>query len=81
MVLYENGKSFVDPTLYNLRTEELHKVKILNKDGFKHANIIIPLHIKDGQAFEKVENIIATTYNLIDNNVTTTKLEKNQIFH
>lgn len=81
LVLYENGKSFVDPTSYKLRTEEQHKVKILNKDGFKHANITIPLYIKDNNAFEKIENIIATTYNLIDNNVTTTKLEKDQIFN
>lgn len=80
LVLYEHGKSFVDPTFYNLRTDEQHKIKILNKEGFKYANITIPLYIKDGNTYERVENIIATTYNLVDNEVTTTKLEKEQIF-
>ena len=41
LVLYEYGKSHVDPSSYKLRTEEKHKIKILNQEGFKNANISI----------------------------------------
>tara|TARA_R110002050_G_scaffold300836_1_gene473993 strand:- start:5193 stop:7160 length:1968 start_codon:yes stop_codon:yes gene_type:complete len=80
LVLYEYGKSHVDPSSYKLRTEEKHKIKILNQEGFKNANISIHLYKSDNNRYEKVENIIASTYNLIDGEVIITKLDESNIY-
>ena len=80
LVLYEYGKSHVDPSSYKLRTEEKHKIKILNQEGFKNANISIHLYKSDNNRYEKVENIIASTYNLIDGEVIITKLDGSNIY-
>ncbi|OEK08101.1 hypothetical protein A8C32_01180 [Flavivirga aquatica] len=34
IVIFEEGKSYVHTGDYDLRTEEKHKIKILNKEGF-----------------------------------------------
>ncbi len=79
LVLYEYGNSFVSKSEYDLRTEEKHKIKILNREGFDNANIVIHLY-KSGNREETVKNIIATTYNLIDGEVIKTNLQKKDIF-
>ncbi|WMI65474.1 DUF3857 domain-containing protein [Aestuariibaculum sp. YM273] len=79
LVLYESGKSYVSPSDYKLYTEEKHKIKIFNKEGFDHANITINLYHSDRNSFEQVEDIIATTYTLDGDQVITTKLNKKDI--
>ncbi len=80
LVLYEKGNSYVDKNDYDLRTEEKHKIKILTKEGFENANVTIYLYKSDNNKFEKVENIMASTYNLIDGEVITTKIDKSNIY-
>ncbi|MEL0456768.1 DUF3857 domain-containing protein [Flavobacteriaceae bacterium SZ-1-7] len=80
IVLYEFGNSFVDENDYKLHTEEKYKIKIFNKEGFENATITIPLREKDNNSFDKIENIVATTYNLEGEKVTTTKLNKENIY-
>ncbi len=79
LVLFETGKSYVDKNDFDLKTEVKHKVKILNREGFRKANITIYLY-KTKDRKETVKNIIATTYNLIDGRIVTTKLKKKNIF-
>ncbi|UKM64467.1 DUF3857 and transglutaminase domain-containing protein [Flavobacteriaceae bacterium GSB9] len=80
LVLYEYGSSHVDGREYDLRTEEKHKVKIFNKDGFDHATVTLYLYKTDGNHFEQVKDIVGTTYNLEGDNVVKTKLDKNNIY-
>ncbi|MFI1773239.1 transglutaminase domain-containing protein [Thalassobellus citreus] len=80
LVLYEKGNSYVDEREYDLRTQEKHKIKILNKEGFNHANVTIYLYKSDNNKYEEVEDIMASTYNLIDGEVVITKLDKKNIY-
>lgn len=79
LVIYEVGNSYIEKDNYNLKTEIKRKLKILNRNGFKQANIVIPLYKKDNNA-EKISDITATTYNIENGKVTQVKLEKSAIF-
>ncbi|TXG39308.1 DUF3857 domain-containing protein [Seonamhaeicola maritimus] len=79
IVIYEYGNSYVDKNEYDLRTEEKHKIKILNKEGFNNATVAIYLY-KSKSYSEKVEDIKGTTYNKIDGTVVKTPLNKKDIF-
>lgn len=79
LVIYEYGKSYVHKEKYNLRTQEKYKIKILNQEGFKAANITIYLY-QNKDSKELINNLTATTYNLIDGKVTSTKLGDDAIF-
>lgn len=79
LVLYEYGNSYFDSNEYILKTEEKHKIKIFNREGFDKANITLYLFNNSNRS-ERVKNIVATTYNLVDGKVTTTKLKKSNIF-
>ena len=80
LVIFEEGNSYIDDKSFKLVTEIKRKVKIFNKKGFDHANIEIYLH-KTKKYKEKVKNIIATTYNLVDGNLKKDILSKDQIFN
>ncbi len=81
LVIYEYGKSYIDQNSFNLITEIKRKVKILNREGFNHANVEVGLYNNDrGDSKEKISNISATTSNIEGGNIIRTKLEKNQIF-
>ena len=79
LVIYEQGNSYYDNKEYKLKTEIKRKVKIFNNKGYKHATVEIFLY-KDKSNKEKVENIIATTYNLNDNSINFTKIKEEDIF-
>ena len=79
LIIYKLGNSFVDRHDYALRTEVQQKIKILNKEGFNKANISIHLYNNDDSK-QKVEKIIATTYNLVNGNVIKTQLLEKDIF-
>ncbi|MFD1613665.1 DUF3857 domain-containing protein [Gelatiniphilus marinus] len=79
LVLFEHGNSYIDNNDYTLKTEEKRKIKILNREGFNKANVTIYLYNNDNRK-EKVKNIVATTYNLVNGKVTTTKLKEVDIF-
>lgn len=80
LVIYEEGNSYIDKETFKLVTKIKRKVKIFNKKGFEQATLEIYL-FKNKNNQEKIKDIIATTYNLIDNQVKTAKLNKNQIFN
>lgn len=79
LVIYDYGNSYVDQEDFDLKTEIKRKVKILNREGFEKATVTIHLY-ENTKAAQKVKNIVATTYNLIDNNIVTTKLDRKDIF-
>lgn len=65
--IYEDGYSrFQSGGDYNLLTDYKAKVKILNKEGFDHANIEIRL-LKGNSGKEKLHDLKAVTY-YIENN-------------
>ena len=79
VVLYEFGNSFVDKNTFKLKTKIKKKLKILNRNGFDKATETIYLYNNSNRK-EKVYDIIATTHNLENGEVTTTKLSESQIF-
>ncbi|MCB4800179.1 DUF3857 domain-containing protein [Neotamlana laminarinivorans] len=81
LVLYEQGNSYFDRHDYVLTTKEKHKLKILNNQGFDHATIEVYLYSeKSDSDKEKIEDIIATTYNIENNEVIATKLSEENIY-
>ncbi|OUS00722.1 hypothetical protein A9Q86_08150 [Flavobacteriales bacterium 33_180_T64] len=79
LVIYEIGRSFVDRETFLLKTEIKKKLKILNRNGFEKATETVYLYVKNGKK-EKVSKIKATVYNIENDKVTRTKLDKNSIF-
>lgn len=60
--IYEKGLSrFKNGGSYGILTDYAAKMKVLNKEGFDHANIEIPLY-KNGSKKERIKNLKATTY-------------------
>jgi transglutaminase-like putative cysteine protease len=55
------------------------KIKILNKNGFNHGNIVIPLRIHK-EIDDEVEELRATTYNFSSGVMTRIELDKKNIF-
>jgi hypothetical protein len=64
---------------FSLVFKKRTRIHILNKNGYNQADIEIPLWMS-GNAIEKLEELKATTYNLVNGAVTETKLEKSNVF-
>lgn len=81
VVLYEIGDSYIqgdhDKGL-QLHMMKSMKIKILKSAGIKYADIEIPYYIEGDR--DLVTDIEAVTYNFVDGKLTTTKLEKRNIF-
>lgn len=78
--IYESGYSRYEKRAdFNLVTDYAAKIKILNEKGYENASVKIWLR-KSDNAKEKVSNITATTYNLNNGNIETTKLSADHIF-
>lgn len=79
--IYEEGftrfQNFGD---YNLITDYTAKIKILNKNGFDHASIEIPLYKNENGKKEKIHDIKAVTYNLVNDKVRSVQLEPSKIY-
>lgn len=74
--IYEKGFSrFEKDEGFDLVTDYEAKVKILDKEGYDFATIQINLYKE-----EKVKDIVAKTYNIVDGKKTITKLNESQIF-
>lgn len=78
-VIYEEGDSYVNRGDYDLESEIRRKIKILNKEGFSNGNVEIYLYNNDSD-YEKVEDIIAATYNFVDGEVVKTELQEKDIY-
>ncbi|WP_158849879.1 DUF3857 domain-containing protein [Algibacter sp. L1A34] len=79
IVIYEQGNSYVDKEDYDLHTQIKHKIKILNKEGFNHANVTIYLY-KSKDSKKEVEHIEATTYNEVSGEMVKSHLLKKNIY-
>ena len=80
LVIYEYGNSYLDKNSYKLKTEIKKKIKILNKKGFDKANITVRLYNDDDKRKEKISNLVATTYNLINGEVVHVKLNNSAVY-
>jgi hypothetical protein len=81
VVLSDYGEAYLTLTSVNvtLSFERHVRIKILKKDGFKLADVEIPLfHV--GTDEERVTKLKATTYNLENGKVVETDLSKDGIF-
>ncbi len=83
IVLYEFGRSEIEVSESQNSIGVNHychvRIKILKKDGDKHATVEIPVY-KYGSDFERVTEIKGSTYNLVDGQIQVDELKKDAIF-
>ncbi|QNK78025.1 DUF3857 domain-containing protein [Winogradskyella sp. PAMC22761] len=79
LVIYDYGKSFVDKNTFWLRVQNQKKIKILRPEGIERGQFEIKLY-KGKSSEEKIENISATTYNLVNGKIVKSHLSKDAIF-
>ncbi|MFD1096526.1 hypothetical protein [Salegentibacter chungangensis] len=78
--IYEEGYSqFEDGGDYNLLTNYVAKIKILNKDGYDHSVIKIRLG-KNEDRKEKIHDLKAYTYHLQNDQIYSRRLEPSKIY-
>lgn len=77
LFLFERGKTdfIIGVNRVIIRTKYYAKIKLFNKNGFKHATVKIPVY-RNKNAFERVEDIEAVTHN----GTVKTYLKKDRIF-
>jgi hypothetical protein len=79
-ILYKNQKTYFNAsTVVELVTEVHERIKIYNKEGFDKATIAMNL-FKSRSSKERIGKIKAYTYNLENNKIVKTELDKDQIF-
>lgn len=80
-ILFKKRRTFygVNASSTELITEIHERIKIYNKEGFDKATITVNL-FKSRSSKEKIGRLKAYTYNLENNKIIETKLEKNQVF-
>ena len=67
------GKTYID-FQYHVR------IKIFNKEGFNHGNIVIPLRIyRDDE--DEIKELKATTINFVNGQLVKTELDKKKVFN
>lgn len=79
VILYEFGNAYIDNKTFDLVFEYKKKIKILNREGFKHSNVSVRLYNSDRNK-EKVKKIKGSTTNLVNGKIKRTNLEPSQIF-
>ncbi len=65
---------------FSLIFTEKKRIKIINKNGFDAATIIIPLYVSENNKMEKLSDLNAYTYNLENGKVVETKVSKSSVF-
>ena len=80
MVIYEKGNSYVSNTNFRLKTEIQRKIKILNRNGIDKGTVSIFIYKPQKGNREKIENIYAAVYNMVNGEVIKTALDKSAIF-
>ena len=84
-VLNEYGKAFMvynDTKGYTELIVEYHvRIKIFNRDGYGHADIVLPTHRDEsGERMDVLSEIKAITLNIVDGKVVSLPLDKSQLF-
>ncbi len=76
MMVYNDTKGITELIMdYHVR------IKIFNRDGYKHADIVIPTYRDDtGERVEELSDIKVTTINIINGRIVSIPLDKNQLF-
>ncbi len=83
VVLYKQGEVYYEFVQDNFKItyDYRYKIKILNQDGVKYANVTIPFYSEKGSAAkERIIKLEANAYNLENNKIVKTPLEKEYIF-
>ena len=84
VVVADAGKSeFIANTselTFSLVFTEKKRIKIINKNGFDAATVIIPLYVGDNGKSEKLDYLNAYTYNIENGKVIETKVAKSSVF-
>jgi hypothetical protein len=80
VILNEFGEAYIDNGGENNLLLEYHvKIKILTKKGLDRANFEIPLR-KGERSKETIRSVEGTTYNLVNNAITTAQFNSKQVF-
>ncbi len=82
IVLMDKGNTAIEGNVkgwFSLIIKRHKIIHILNKNGYYEADVEIPLY-NDGDNGEKLKNIKAVTYNLVNGKVKATRLNKNELF-
>lgn len=80
IVLNEFGEAYIDNGGDNNLILEYHvKIKILSKQGLDQANFEIPLR-KGERSQEIIRTVEGTTYNIVNNAITTSRFNNKQVF-
>ena len=84
VVVADVGKSeFIENSndlSFSLVFKQKKRIKILNKNGYDAATISIPLYVGNDGKTEKLSDLSAYTYNLVNGEVVETKLDADQVF-
>jgi len=83
VILYDKGAANYVPDnkgWFNIEYVYNKKIRILSKNQFDLATIEIPLY-KDNNQEDKVEKIEAVTYNMENNVIVSTKMDKESVFN
>ena len=83
VVLFDKGSANYVPDQsgwFNIEYVYHKKIRILNKNQFDRATVEIPLY-KGNNHEDKVEKIEAVTYNMENNVIVSTKMDKESIFN
>ncbi len=65
---------------FSLVFKEKKRIKIINKNGFDAATVIIPLYVGGNSKSEKLTYLDAFTYNIENGKVVSTKVDKSSLF-
>ena len=81
LVIYEEGNSYFNESLSILNTEIKRKVKVFDKNDSDVSTLEILLYKSDNRGNkEAIQNISATTHNLVNDEVVRVKLDRKDIF-
>ncbi len=81
-VLYKEQKTYFDYVSgqgFLVREENFVRIKIYNKEGFEYATAEIPSY-HTASNHEKIKNLKGVTYNLVNNKIVKTKLNKKNVY-
>ena len=81
VVLREFGSALFDSETHNLIFNYHVRIKILNKDGVKHANFEIPIRKQDGRdEVFRLDDAATFSYNYSNGKLAEVKLERKNVF-
>lgn len=80
VVLKEYGQAYISESDYNLIYKYHVRIKILNKNGLRQANIEIPLYKEDNTRAERIISIKASAFNIQHDRIHEEVLREEDIF-